>query len=278
MKHTMHSANYIEILFKEITAEELALLTALLSDFGFEGFEEDKDNLKAYIIESKFDKPGFIKLMQKHRLPYHQQVIESRNWNAVWEESFEPVIVADFVAIRAHFHKAMDSQVQHELIITPKMSFGTGHHATTYMMILQMQALNFAGKRVFDFGTGTGVLAILAEKLGAAVITAIDIDSWSIENAAENIQQNNCTAICLYQADGINTDKKFDVVLANINKDVIVENIYQLVNCLNIKGSLILSGLLTADEPCIMSKAVAAQLKYVNTIHKDHWIAMQFTR
>ncbi len=126
------------------------------------------------------------------QLSFSKTIIEETNWNQVWESNFDPVIVDDFVAVRAHFHEPIKN-VQHEIVITPKMSFGTGHHATTYMMMQQMRELDFAGKNVFDFGTGTGVLAILAEKLGAQKVIAIDNDDWSIENADENVKRNNCT-------------------------------------------------------------------------------------
>src|SRR5205085_7037613 len=137
-----------------------------------------------------------------------------------WEKNFERVIIDDFVAIRAPFHKPIQ-KVTHEIVITPKMSFGTGHHATTFMMIQQMQDVDFKNKKVLDFGTGTGILAILAEKLGATKITAIDNDEWSISNANENIKTNNCRNIQLLLSDSPMLSQKFDVILANINKSVI---------------------------------------------------------
>src|SRR5205809_7074705 len=143
-------------------------------------------------------------------------MIAEQNWNSIWEENFQPVIIQNAVAIRAHFHQPITT-VQHEIIITPKMSFGTGHHATTYLMLEQMTSIDFAGKSVLDYGTGTGVLSIYAEKLGAAAITAIDNDEWSINNAAENIQQNNCKKINLALGNKPPAKHIYQVELANIN-------------------------------------------------------------
>ena len=147
------------------------------------------------------------------------------------------------------------TDVAHEVVITPKMSFGTGHHATTWMMIRQMKEIDFKDKVVFDFGTGTGVLAILAEKLHAKKIIAADIDDWSIENARENISLNQCTRIHILQMDSMSTDDVFDIILANINKNVLLDNMEKMAGQLKNKGVLLLSGLLTSDETDIVQSA-----------------------
>ncbi|MBK6935571.1 MAG: 50S ribosomal protein L11 methyltransferase [Chitinophagaceae bacterium] len=183
--------NYIQITFTNLQPEQADMLIAQLSEAGFDGFEEGENLLKAFIPENDYNKFLLKELTYKYRLQYAEQVIPEQNWNALWESNFQPVVVDDFVGVRACFHEPISS-VEYEIGITPKMSFGTGHHATTYMMMQQMRNIPFLGKSVFDFGTGTGVLAILAEKLGAASVFAIDNDDWSIENARENCQFNNC--------------------------------------------------------------------------------------
>jgi ribosomal protein L11 methyltransferase len=186
------------------------------------------------------------------------------------------VIVDDFVAIRADFHEPVRG-VEHEIIVTPKMSFGTGHHATTYMMIQQMRQIDFTGKRVFDFGTGTGILAILAEKMGAKKIVAVDNDDWSIENAGENIQRNNCSLIELRKANDPGMDSSFDIILANINKNVILENFPTIINQLAEGGVLLLSGLLKEDEYDIFRKSIEYSLQLIQTTVRDNWLALRFS-
>jgi len=273
----MNTSDYIEIVFKDIDTEQANMVIAILSDYGFEGFEEEEYLLKAYMDKNGFNETTFAELIQPYHLSYDIHTIQPQNWNKVWEDHFEPVIVHDFVGIRAHFHLPL-ANVQHEIVITPKMSFGTGHHATTYMMIEQMQHLSFHNKHVLDFGTGTGILAILSEKLGAAYVLAIDIDDWSIENAKENMNRNDCTSITLQQADGLTVTAKYDIVLANINKNVIQQNMQQLYDSLAIEGCLLISGLLAEDEAEVLKAANIFDLKYRNTIHNQQWISMLFAR
>jgi ribosomal protein L11 methyltransferase len=275
---SMNTSDYLEVVFEGLNTEQEDMLIALLSDYGFEGFEEGERQLRAYINENDFDEKDFTEMIQPYVGSYGLRKIQSQNWNAMWEEHFEPVMVHDFVGIRAHFHPSLASEVQYEIVITPKMSFGTGHHATTFMMIEQMQHLDFHHKQVLDFGTGTGVLAILSEKLGAAHVLAIDIDEWSIENAKENIERNNCASITIQQADGVITNIKYDIILANINKNIILQNLQQLNNSLDERGCLLLSGLLVDDEEDIVAATERLDLKHRNTIHKQQWTCMLFAR
>jgi len=157
------------------------------------------------------------------------------------------------------------------------MSFGTGHHATTYMMIQQMKDIDFVNKSVFDFGTGTGILAILAEKLGAANVFAVDYDEWSIENAAENLVRNNCSKFNLKKSDNASGEEQYDIVLTNINKNVIMDNFSLLVKQLSHKGILLLSGLLEADENDIVSDAGKFPLQLKVKSSRNNWIALRFT-
>lgn len=180
-------------------AAAFELLVPALEAIGFEGFVEEDEVLKAYIPEDKWDQAAFEQFAQEHlseeqRKGLLRNDLEERNWNEAWESSFEPVVIGDFCAIRADFHLPVEG-VEQEIIITPKMSFGTGHHATTHLMIEYMESLPMEGGSVVDFGTGTGVLAILASKLGAKEVWAVDNDTWSIENAQENVKRNDADVL-----------------------------------------------------------------------------------
>ena len=200
---------YIHITIDTKDSEESDIFVARLSQAGFEGFEEEPGKLHAFIPETLYEAETAEKIISGVKGvadPYHTffkiEWIEPRNWNAYWEKEFEPVVVEDFCAIRAHFHEPVPG-VKYDLVITPKMSFGTGHHATTYLMISTMRYHDFRNCSVLDFGTGTGVLAILACKLGAASVLAIDSDEWSIENARENTEVNHCPAIRIEKRDSV---------------------------------------------------------------------------
>lgn len=269
--------NYIQITILNLNQLQKEIIIALLSSINFEGFEEKEDDLIAFINENDFNAAAFNEFRDQFEFRYEQTILPNQNWNKLWESNFAPVIINDFVAVRAFFHPAI-ANVKHQIIITPKMSFGTGHHATTYMMMEQMQHINFKQKKVFDFGTGTGILAILAEKLGAASVTAIDNDEWSITNAQENIETNNCLLINLQLSADCNRLQNVDVILANINKNIIVENFEALCTQLGNNGILILSGLLQQDESEIMVKAGQLSLHHILTKHKHQWVCLQFCK
>lgn len=255
----------------ENTKEELI---ALLSTVAFDAFEEKENELSAFIAEENFNAGVLENLLSSYQLNYTKSIIEDQNWNALWESNFEPVIVNDFCTIRAEFHEPF-TEIKHEIIITPKMSFGTGHHATTYLMISEMSKLNFENKEVADFGTGTGVLAILAEKLGSAYVLAVDNDDWSIANAKENIERNGCKKIILEKSEGFIPVRQFDIILANINKNIILKNVDNLLFGLQKPaGKLLLSGLLKEDETEIILAFGQKGLKPVSTVEKNKWICM----
>jgi ribosomal protein L11 methyltransferase len=268
--------NHIQITFSDLQPEQQDVLIAHLAEAGYEGFEENESELKAFIPEKDYDKELLQEIVFKYQLLFTQQLIPEQNWNAVWESNFRTVIIDDFAGIRANFHETIKG-VEHEIIITPKMSFGTGHHATTMMMMRQMKKIDFAGKTVFDFGTGTGILAILAEKLGAQKIIAADNDEWSIANAEENIKRNNCKHIQLVKADSIIDDSKYDIILANINKNVLVDNLPALSAQLWPNGILLLSGLLAEDETDMLAVAGKFSLILSEKSVQDNWICLKFT-
>lgn len=256
----------------EANEERQEILISLLSDLDAEGFEQTDKNLVAYFNENTFKKDEVDQIL--NGCSFNIKTIEEQNWNEVWENNFQPVVVNGFCAIRAEFHEPVKG-VEHEIIITPKTSFGTGHHATTHMMIEQMQGIDFKNKTVLDFGTGTGILAILAERLGARAVSAIDADNWSIENAKENNAANGCSKISVEQSAKI-PEQKFDIILANINRNVILEYLPLLKNTLNEKGYLLLSGFITSDENDIVTICQKQNLYFVKKIERNNWLSLLF--
>jgi ribosomal protein L11 methyltransferase len=220
---------------------------------------------------------GLEELVNRYGLTYTSNVIDKQNWNALWESNFEPVLVDDFVGVRANFHDSFNGAVEHDIIITPKMSFGTGHHGTTYSVMQLMRGIDFANKSVFDFGTGTGLLAILAHKLGAVDILAVDNDDWCIENASENIVVNNTQSIEIHKVDNANLNKKFNIIIANINKNIILDNLAFLAEATVPGGVVLLSGLLVEDEPEIESACAALGWKHQETRTRNNWIALHYS-
>jgi ribosomal protein L11 methyltransferase len=249
------------------------ILIARLSAAGASGFEEEKNTLKAFAPEENTSQSQFDEIIAQNGLVYSVSVIKERNWNAEWESDFKPVIIGNFCAVRAGFHPPNDS-VQHDISITPKMSFGTGHHATTHLMIRAMEGLDFKDKAVFDFGTGTGVLSVLAEKCGARCVEAIDNDEWSINNAMENFNLNDCHKILLSKEEGIVPGDQYDIILANINRNIIVQHLSSIKQHLAANGVVLLSGLLTGDEPVVMAEAFRHQLKLQEKSEMNGWICL----
>lgn len=265
--------NYIEVKIKVTSAAERELLIAILSEEGFEGFEESEEVLLAFITETDFNSDRLEAMMQERQTGYTVARIQQQNWNQLWESNFEPVQVGD-CQIRARFHPLAQGVI-HDIVITPKMSFGTGHHATTYLMIEAMQRIEMTGKTVLDFGTGTGVLAILAEKMGARSVDAIDVDDWSIANARENIDINQAEKISLYQADTIQLPRQYDVILANINKNVLLENLQSIRDHLAAGGIVLLSGLLESDRHEMAEAAAAINFTLTGSQERNGWIILR---
>ena len=256
------------------------MMIAELADLGFDGFEETETGLLSYIALAGFDgelTSGLEELVNRYELTYTTNAIDKQNWNALWESNFEPVLVDDFVGVRANFHDSFNGGVEHDIIITPKMSFGTGHHGTTYSVMQLMRGIDFANKSVFDFGTGTGLLAILAHKLGAVDILAVDNDDWCIENASENIVVNNTQSIEIHKVDNAKLNKKFNIIIANINKNIILDNLAFLAEATVPGGVVLLSGLLVEDEPEIESACAALGWKHQETRTRNNWIALHYT-
>lgn len=264
--------NYIKVTITGQDQESKDVLVANLSELGYEGFEELPQLLHAFIPEDLYDESVMLEFLQG--AAFSKEIIGEQNWNALWEQDFQPVYVGEFCGIRASFHEARPG-VQYDIVITPKMSFGTGHHATTYMMVEWMQHLDISSKKVLDFGTGTGVLAVLAEKMGAESIVAIDNDDWSIDNARENIAENNCSRIELQKADHLALNQQFEVILANINKNVLLSQMKTLQQHLAKGGVIVLSGLLAGDRVAIEEEANRNNLNINGQKQKDGWISLE---
>jgi ribosomal protein L11 methyltransferase len=258
----------------EVGEEQQEVLISTLTELGAEGFEQTDRLLIAYFPALDFNSYEIHAALENYT--FHTLTLEEQNWNAIWESNFQPVNVGDFCTVRADFHEPVPG-TQHEIIITPKMSFGTGHHATTYMMIEQMENIDCKNKRLFDFGTGTGILAILAEKLGAAHITAIDVDEWSITNAKENFERNSCSKIRVVQSTLI-PPEQFDIILANINRNVILNYLAELIKALTPGGYMLLSGLLTTDEETVLSAASGLGLILRTRIERNNWLSVLLQR
>ncbi|MFN8248550.1 MAG: 50S ribosomal protein L11 methyltransferase [Ferruginibacter sp.] len=271
---------YYQFTFEALKADEKDMLIALLSHAGFSGFEEGEESLKAFVSEVDFDPEAFDTVTAAGFNSYIKTSIKEINWNEQWESGFEPVTIIDpasqipVVHIRAGFHP-VNTSVKYDLEITPKMSFGTGHHDTTCLVIEQMIGLDFKDKTVIDYGTGTGVLAILAEKLGAATILAIDNDKWSIENAEENVSRNDCNKVKLKQDDTIPAGSKADIILANINLNIILASLDAIQAAARPGAVVLFSGIMVHDEPIIMLALTERGIGVQEHFSRNNWLIIR---
>ena len=255
------------------------ILIAELGEAGFESFVETDTGFIAYI--RKEDHSGSIleaiNILKNNAfaITYSIEEIEQVNWNSEWEKNFEPIQVDETVSIRAPFHQK--TNLPYEIIIEPKMSFGTGHHETTYMMVQHLMDMNLKSKKVLDMGSGTAVLAIFAEMKGALAIDAIDIDSWCYENAVENCERNNCEKIKVYQGDAsLLVNKRYDVIIANINRNILLQDMERYAACLEGDGMLLLSGFYKEDIPIIDAEASKFKFKIDSIIERNNWVALRY--
>lgn len=257
---------------------ERSWLISILSDYHFEGFEETDESLKAFAPSDKIRHLRVKDILvneEMGHIRFSVGELENKNWNEEWEKNFQPVIIAGRVGVRAPFHAPLNTE--YEIIIEPKMSFGTGHHATTASVIKMMMQEEFAQKSVLDFGSGTGVLSILTEKLNAAKIIALDHEDWAYRNCIENIERNGCVHVRAIQGNETTTfGEKFDVILANVNRHVILANIWKWKGWLQKGGILIVSGILINDEREVVSEANKHQLNVKNIVQNNGWLAISF--
>ena len=278
----MADSVYIGYTFKvEPIQPGTEILIAELGFSGFESFVETPDGVIAYIQEADHS-PTILASVQilssnEFAITYKFETIAQTNWNAEWEKNFNPIVVDNQCAIRAPFHEPFD--VKYDIIIEPKMSFGTGHHETTHMMIQHILASDFTNKSVLDMGCGTGVLAILAEKKGARFLEAIDIDNWCYLNSLENVSRNDCHHINVLEGDAsLLKGKQFDVIIANINRNILLNDLSAYVTCLNENGSLFLSGFYDSDCELIESTCNALNLKFEHKLKRNNWVALKFVK
>ncbi|MCB0795453.1 MAG: 50S ribosomal protein L11 methyltransferase [Flavobacteriales bacterium] len=251
------------------------ILLVELEGIGYEAFEETTGGLKAYIATSHYDRSALAGLSVMHtpgvKVNFSVRPLPDINWNQEWEKNFQPVRVGQDVLIRADFHEP-DPKVRYELVITPKMAFGTGHHATTRAMVRAMLGLDLAGRAVCDLGCGTGVLAILAARMGARPVLAVDNDGQAVLNAEENVRVAACHDIAVEKGDAaLLGTEKWDAILANIERNTLLRDMPALVNALRPGGHLLLSGFLSGDVPRMEEGAQAAGARPVEVLHENEW-------
>ena len=257
------------------------ILMAELAEVGFESFVESETGFSAYIQKNDWN-PQLLSQIStlnagKFNIIYEKEEIAPVNWNSEWEKNFEPIEIEGTVSIRAPFHEK--GQLKYNLIIEPKMSFGTGHHETTHLMVQHLLSLDLKGKEVLDMGCGTAVLAILAEKLGAKKIDAIDIDAWSFENSVENLERNDCKKINVYLGDASHlVDQKYDVIIANINRNILLADIPTYINVLKNNGLLLLSGFYTEDVAIINETCIQHQLEQELLLERHNWVGLRYIK
>ena len=275
---------YIEI---DIRLEDVVpfseIIIAKLDLLNFETFYEYEEGVKCYIQSNLFDeeKMAFVldDISKKTVLKYSSKVMPQKNWNEEWEKNFHPIEINSKCYIRSNFHKS-NSDFEDEIIITPKMSFGTGHHATTFLMINEMYNLSIENKIVLDVGSGTGILSILSSKKNAKKIVAIDIDSWAYQNSIENSKLNNIKNIEFIEGEInlINNELVFDLILANINRNVILNDIKKYFDFLNIGGDMLISGFLEEDVGIIFEAATQLGLSLIIKKNKGKWFMMHLRK
>ncbi len=257
----------------------IEILIAELGQMGFESFAETKNGVTAYIQKKDWHQ---VLLQDIHilgsdefNISYDIEEMEKVNWNSEWEKNFQAIQVNDLVSIRAPFHAR--SNLKYDIVIEPKMSFGTGHHETTHLMIQQLLDLELSEKSVLDMGCGTGILAIFSEMKGAAKIDAIDIDDWCYENSLENVKKNQSKRISVYKGDAsILKEKSYNVIIANINRNILLQDLEIYAKNLAKNGVLLLSGFYREDIPKLDMEAKQNNLYLEKTLEKNNWVSLKY--
>jgi ribosomal protein L11 methyltransferase len=257
------------------------ILLAELGERAFESFIETETGLSAFVQKDLWTEDIlediFILGNDEFKISYTFEEIDQVNWNEEWEKNFEAIDVDGKCHVRAPFHSKTEAEF--DIVIEPKMSFGTGHHETTHMMIQHLLETDVSGKKTLDMGCGTAILAILAEMKGAQPIDAIDIDNWCYLNSIENADRNNCKHISVYEGDAaLLKGKTYDIIIANINRNILLNDMKQYVDCLNANGTLFLSGFYTEDIPVIDTSCTENGLTYVKKFERNNWVALKYVK
>lgn len=259
------------------------ILTAELSEVGYDTFMDTESGFNAYITEDIFNEAELKEVIARYagmaEIAYSTNKIAKQNWNEEWEKNFEPLLIGNEVSVRASFHPKPETAA-YDIVINPKMTFGTGHHETTTLMIENQLTVEHKAKRVLDMGTGTGILAIMACKLGAAEVVGVEIEDWSVENAAENAALNNCPNIVVHLGDvtAVQNDEPYDIVLANINRNVLLADMAAYTKLLKNGGPLILSGFYTEDVPVLQEESERCGLIFETKRQKNNWVSAIFRK
>jgi ribosomal protein L11 methyltransferase len=281
----MNSLDYVELTCQVEPLQPWSdIFISELAEAGFESFEETPQGFKAYIQATDFNQDilegifGLESYPEKPILKTSIKHIDGKNWNEVWESNFEPVLVGNSLYIRAPFHPSIET-AELEVIIEPKMSFGTGHHETTSLMSEWLLEIDFKEKAVLDMGCGTGILAILAAMKGAERVVAIDNYIYAYENTIENAQRNNVPSIIVHHGDAeLLGGETFDIIIANITRNVLLQDMDTYVDVLNDGGTILFSGFLEKDRGYITSKATSLGLKFVGEKKNKDWLALNFKK
>jgi ribosomal protein L11 methyltransferase len=273
---------YIEYIFNVIPKEPgTEILIAELGFAGFESFVETENGVEAYIQKQDWSNAILedisILTSDEFSIDFSNREVEQTNWNKEWENNFKPIQVDNLVSVRAPFHE--DEKLPYTIIIEPKMSFGTGHHETTHMMIQHLIHLDLENKSTLDMGCGTGILAIFSEMKGAKPLDGIDIDNWCYLNSIENAERNNCKHISFYEGDAsLLTNQKYDVIIANINRNILLNDMATYTKCLNEKGILLLSGFYKEDISIIDAEVFSHGLTLQNTLERNNWVSLKYLK
>lgn len=278
MSNTIYLGYYFKVKPLQPAVE---ILIAELGYAGFESFVETEEGVTAYIQKEEYNETILedihVLTSEEFEITYTSEEIEQTNWNEEWEKNFNPIVVDDKCSVRAPFHEKPNTDF--DIIIEPKMSFGTGHHETTHMMIQHILKNEFADKSVLDMGCGTGVLAILAEMKGAKPIDAIDYDNWCYLNSLENVERNNAKHITVLEGDAnLLPGRHYDIVIANINRNILLNDLKTYTDTLNANGIMFLSGFYNDDIPIIEAECNKYGLKHVETLERNNWVALKFEK
>ena len=276
------NTKYIGYTFKVKPKEPATeILIAQLGIEGFESFVENDDGVTAYIQENDWNSKILDEIQilnsDEFEITYKEEVIEQTNWNSEWEKNFNPIQVDNLVSVRAPFHE--NPNLKYDIVIEPKMSFGTGHHETTHMMIQHLLEPDLSNKKVLDMGCGTGILAIFSEMKGAKHVDAIDIDNWCYLNSLENIERNNCQNISVFEGDAtLLINKKYDVIIANINRNILLNDMQSYMDSLVDDGVILFSGFYQEDIPIIDAEVSKYGLKIDKIIERNNWVALKYIK